>query len=124
MCPRARLTPGSQSSTYIRKSALLREHAAQPVAGRRNQRRARAGRLGDSVTTDHISPAGSIKQDSPAGKYLIAHGVQPADFNSYGSRRGNHEVMMRGTFANVRLRNKMVAKSKARSRAICRMARK
>jgi aconitate hydratase len=64
--------------------------------------------LGHSVTTDHISPAGSIKKDSPAGKYLIAHGVQPADFNSYGSRRGNHEVMMRGTFANVRLRNKMV----------------
>jgi aconitate hydratase len=64
--------------------------------------------LGDSVTTDHISPAGSIKKDSPAGKYLVAHGVKPADFNSYGSRRGNHEVMVRGTFANVRLRNKMV----------------
>jgi aconitate hydratase len=64
--------------------------------------------LGDSVTTDHISPAGSIKKDSPAGKYLIQHGVKPADFNSYGSRRGNHEVMVRGTFANVRLRNKMV----------------
>jgi aconitate hydratase A / 2-methylisocitrate dehydratase len=65
--------------------------------------------LGDSVTTDHISPAGSIKKDGPSGKYLIAHGVQPADFNSYGSRRGNHEVMVRGTFANVRLRNKMVS---------------
>ena len=63
--------------------------------------------LGNSVTTDHISPAGSIKQNSPAGQYLIEHGVQPADFNSYGSRRGNHEVMMRGTFANVRLRNKL-----------------
>ena len=63
--------------------------------------------LGDSVTTDHISPAGSIKHDSPAGQYLIEHGVEPADFNSYGSRRGNHEVMMRGTFANVRLRNKL-----------------
>ena len=63
--------------------------------------------LGNSVTTDHISPAGSIKKDSPAGKYLIEHGVQPVDFNSYGSRRGNHEVMMRGTFANVRLRNKL-----------------
>jgi aconitate hydratase len=63
--------------------------------------------LGNSVTTDHISPAGSIKHNSPAGKYLIAHGVQPVDFNSYGSRRGNHEVMMRGTFANVRLRNKL-----------------
>ena len=61
--------------------------------------------LGDSITTDHISPAGSIKADSPAGRYLIEHGVQPKDFNSYGARRGNHEVMMRGTFANVRLRN-------------------
>ena len=63
--------------------------------------------LGDSVTTDHISPAGSIQPDSPAGKYLIAHGVQPKDFNSYGARRGNHEVMMRGTFANIRLRNQL-----------------
>jgi aconitate hydratase len=61
--------------------------------------------LGDSVTTDHISPAGSIRKTSPAGQYLIAQGVQPADFNSYGSRRGNHEVMVRGTFANVRLKN-------------------
>ena len=65
--------------------------------------------LGNSITTDHISPAGSIKHNSPAGKYLIEHGVKPADFNSYGSRRGNHEVMMRGTFANVRLRNKLTA---------------
>jgi aconitate hydratase len=64
--------------------------------------------LGDSVTTDHISPAGVIKPDSPAGRYLIEHGVKPADFNSYGSRRGNHEVMMRGTFANIRLRNLLV----------------
>jgi len=63
--------------------------------------------LGDSVTTDHISPAGSIPADSPAGKYLIAKGVPPSDFNSYGARRGNHEVMMRGTFANIRLRNQL-----------------
>jgi aconitate hydratase len=63
--------------------------------------------LGDSVTTDHISPAGSIKLNGPAGKYLVDHGVKPSDFNSYGSRRGNHEVMVRGTFANVRLRNKL-----------------
>jgi aconitate hydratase len=63
--------------------------------------------LGDSVTTDHISPAGSIKANGPAGKYLSEHGVKPADFNSYGSRRGNHEVMVRGTFANVRLRNRL-----------------
>jgi aconitate hydratase len=61
--------------------------------------------LGDSVTTDHISPAGNIKADSPAGKYLAEHGVERADFNSYGSRRGNHEVMIRGTFANIRLKN-------------------
>lgn len=64
--------------------------------------------LGDSITTDHISPAGAIKKDSPAGRYLMEHGVKPADFNSYGSRRGNHEVMMRGTFANIRIRNEMV----------------
>lgn len=64
--------------------------------------------LGDSITTDHISPAGAIKPESPAGKYLIDNGVQPKDFNSYGSRRGNHEVMMRGTFANIRIRNEMV----------------
>jgi aconitate hydratase len=64
--------------------------------------------LGDSVTTDHISPAGSIKADSPAGKYLLAHKVEKSDFNSYGARRGNHEVMMRGTFANTRLKNKLI----------------
>ena len=64
-------------------------------------------KLGNSVTTDHISPAGSIKANSPAGKYLQEHGVPPSDFNSYGSRRGNHEVMVRGTFANVRLRNQL-----------------
>jgi len=64
--------------------------------------------LGDSITTDHISPAGSIKKDSPAGRYLMEHGVQPADFNSYGARRGNHEVMMRGTFANIRIKNEML----------------
>jgi aconitate hydratase len=63
--------------------------------------------LGDSVTTDHISPAGSIKRDGPAGMYLTEHGVEPRDFNSYGSRRGNHEVMIRGTFANIRLRNQL-----------------
>jgi aconitate hydratase len=64
--------------------------------------------FGDSITTDHISPAGNIKADSPAGKYLQEHGVKPSDFNSYGARRGNHEVMVRGTFANVRIKNKMV----------------
>src|SRR5260221_3060550 len=64
--------------------------------------------IGDSVTTDHISPAGSIAKDSPAARYLIEHGVDPKDFNSYGARRGNHEVMMRGTFANIRLKNQLV----------------
>jgi aconitate hydratase len=64
--------------------------------------------VGDSVTTDHISPAGSIAEDSPAGRYLIEHGIPPIDFNSYGSRRGNHNVMLRGTFANIRLRNLLV----------------
>jgi aconitate hydratase len=64
-------------------------------------------KLGDSVTTDHISPAGAIKKDSPAGRYLAEHGVEQRDFNSYGSRRGNHEVMIRGTFANIRLRNQL-----------------
>jgi aconitate hydratase len=64
--------------------------------------------LGDSITTDHISPAGNIKKDSPAGKYLLAHGVEQKDFNQYGARRGHHEVMMRGTFANVRLRNLLI----------------
>jgi aconitate hydratase len=66
--------------------------------------------FGDFITTDHISPAGSIPKTSPAGQYLIAQGVKPEDFNSYGARRGNHEVMMRGTFANIRIRNKMVEK--------------
>jgi aconitate hydratase len=69
--------------------------------------------LGDSVTTDHISPAGAIRPDSPAGKYLIEHGIERKDFNSYGSRRGNHEVMVRGTFANVRLKNLLVPGSES-----------
>ena len=94
-------------STYIRRPPFLENLATEP-SPRSDIRSARAlAVLGDSITTDHISPAGSIKADSPAGKYLIAHGVQPRDFNSYGARRGNHEVMMRGTFANVRLRNQL-----------------
>ncbi len=94
-----------QSSTYVRRppffDGLPRE--PEPIADIEGARVLAV--LGDSVTTDHISPAGSIKRDSPAGQYLIEHGVAPKDFNSYGSRRGNHEVMMRGTFANIRLRN-------------------
>ena len=86
--------------------AVLRGHEAKPPAPVNDIRGARVlALLGDSITTDHISPAGSIKAESPAGQYLIEHGVEPKDFNSYGSRRGNHEVMVRGTFANVRLRN-------------------
>ena len=94
-------------STYIRKAPYFDSMLATPLPVS-DIRAARAlAVLGDSVTTDHISPAGSIKKNSPAGQYLSAHGVAPADFNSYGSRRGNHEVMVRGTFANVRLRNKL-----------------
>jgi aconitate hydratase len=94
-------------STYIRKAPYFDGMTKTPalvtdILGARV-----LAVLGDSVTTDHISPAGSIKANGPAGKYLAAHGVKPADFNSYGSRRGNHEVMVRGTFANVRLRNKL-----------------
>jgi aconitate hydratase len=81
----------------------LEPPAPQPIAGARV-----LAVLGDSITTDHISPAGNIKADSPAGKYLQAHGVAPKDFNQYGARRGNHEVMMRGTFANIRLKNQLV----------------
>ncbi len=97
-----------KDSTYIRRAPYFDAMAVKPapIAEIHNARVLAV--LGDSVTTDHISPAGSIKKDSPAGKYLQEHGVKPADFNSYGSRRGNHEVMVRGTFANVRLRNKLV----------------
>ena len=94
-------------STYIRKPTFLEGMSMEaPVARDITGARVLA-LLGDSVTTDHISPAGSIKADTPAGRYLIEKGVEPADFNSYGARRGNHEVMMRGTFANIRLRNQM-----------------
>ncbi|HEV2696725.1 MAG TPA: aconitate hydratase AcnA, partial [Terriglobales bacterium] len=97
-----------KTSTYIQRAPYFDEMSgrAGTVSDITNARVLAV--LGDSVTTDHISPAGSIKKDSPAGKYLQEHGVKPAEFNSYGSRRGNHEVMVRGTFANVRLRNKMV----------------
>ena len=95
-------------STYVRKPPYFEGMQAQP-APRTDIAGARVlAKLGDSVTTDHISPAGSIKADSPAGKYLSDHGVDKKEFNSYGSRRGNHEVMIRGTFANIRLRNQLV----------------
>ncbi|MCO4888533.1 aconitate hydratase AcnA [Cupriavidus sp. WGtm5] len=96
-------------STYIAEPPFFQDFSMEPAAASASVRGARAlGIFGDSVTTDHISPAGSIKDTSPAGKYLLSHGVLKADFNSYGSRRGNHEVMMRGTFANVRIKNLMI----------------
>ncbi|WP_114905536.1 aconitate hydratase [Ornithinimicrobium murale] len=98
----------ADDSTYVRKPPYFEGMQAQPapvedVSGARV-----LAKLGDSVTTDHISPAGSIKADSPAGRYLSEHGIERRDFNSYGSRRGNHEVMIRGTFANIRLRNQLL----------------
>jgi aconitate hydratase len=92
-------------STYVRRPPYFDGMAREPQPLTDIEGARVLALLGDSVTTDHISPAGSIKKDSPAGRYLIEHGVQPRDFNSYGSRRGNHEVMIRGTFANIRLRN-------------------
>jgi aconitate hydratase len=94
-------------STYVREPPYFKDLPRQPepIADIRGARV--LAKLGDSVTTDHISPAGAIKKQSPAGAYLIEHGVERRDFNSYGSRRGNHEVMMRGTFANIRLRNQL-----------------
>ncbi len=94
-------------STYVRKPPYFEGMTMEPtpvadITGARV-----LAKLGDSVTTDHISPAGAIKADTPAGKYLTEHGVERRDFNSYGSRRGNHEVMIRGTFANIRLRNQI-----------------
>ncbi len=95
------------ASTYVRQAPFFAGLSPQP-APIHDIRGARVlAWVGDSVTTDHISPAGAIPSDSPAGRYLIEHGVKPADFNTYGARRGNHEVMLRGTFANIRLRNRL-----------------
>ena len=107
--PKGETYAWEKDSTYIRKAPYFDEMDVKPARVEEIKKARVLAVLGDSVTTDHISPAGSIKKDSPAGKYLQEHGVKPADFNSYGSRRGNHEVMVRGTFANVRLRNKLVA---------------
>ena len=87
---------------------FLQDMTHEPATVKRYSKARILALLGDSVTTDHISPAGSIKADSPAGQYLQEQGVAVKDFNSYGARRGNHEVMMRGTFANIRIRNEMV----------------
>jgi aconitate hydratase len=95
-------------STYIKNPPYFAGMRMQPAAMATIQGARCLGLFGDSITTDHISPAGNIKQDSPAGRYLIEHGVQPRDFNSYGSRRGNDDVMVRGTFANIRIRNLML----------------
>jgi aconitate hydratase len=105
--PTGELFAWDSDSTYVRKPPFFDGLTREPVAVEDIKGARTLAMLGDSVTTDHISPAGSIKRDSPAGKYLTEHGVAPKDFNSYGSRRGNHEVMMRGTFANIRLRNQL-----------------
>ncbi len=94
-------------STYVRKPPYFDSMSDTPAPVEDIEGARVLAKLGDSVTTDHISPAGAIKKDSPAGRYLAEHGVQQRDFNSYGSRRGNHEVMIRGTFANIRLRNQL-----------------
>ena len=106
--PSGKVFEWDPNSTYVRRPPYFdgMPKTPRPVVDIQNARV--LAKLGDSVTTDHISPAGSIKADSPAGKYLMAHGVEKADFNSYGSRRGNHEVMIRGTFANIRLKNQLL----------------
>jgi aconitate hydratase len=103
--PEGDLYAWDSKSTYINHPPFFQDMPRKPVALKDLTGLRALAVLGDSVTTDHISPAGSIPADTPAGKYLISRGVQPKDFNSYGARRGNHEVMMRGTFANIRLRN-------------------
>lgn len=106
--PKSKTYEWADNSTYIRHPPFF-EGIGEPPKPIKNIEQARIlAVLGDSVTTDHISPAGNIKKDSPAGRYLQEQGVEPKDFNSYGSRRGNHEVMMRGTFANIRIKNEML----------------
>ena len=106
--PEGQIYQWDEASTYVRNPPYFDGMRMQPDAVRDITGARVLALLGDSVTTDHISPAGNIKKDGPAGKYLMENGVKPKDFNSYGSRRGNHEVMMRGTFANIRLRNLLV----------------
>ncbi len=106
--PKGETYEWAEESTYVRLPPFFVDLPREPSAVSDLDGARVLALLGDSVTTDHISPAGAISPDSPAGRYLVEHGVASADFNSYGSRRGNHEVMMRGTFANVRLRNRLV----------------
>jgi aconitate hydratase len=103
--PTGDLYSWDKNSTYVKNPPYFDGMTPQPPPVREIRGARVLALLGDSITTDHISPAGSIKEDGPAGKYLIAHGVKKPDFNSYGARRGNDEVMVRGTFANVRLKN-------------------
>ncbi len=105
--PTGQLFSWKEDSTYIKQPPFFNNMSAEPDAMTDIQGARVLALLGDSVTTDHISPAGSFAAETPAGQHLISEGVKPEDFNSYGSRRGNHEVMMRGTFANIRLRNKL-----------------
>ncbi|AKS41780.1 aconitate hydratase AcnA [Wenzhouxiangella marina] len=105
--PTGEMFAWNDDSTYVQNPPYFEGMTMDPAPVQDIEGARVLAKLADSVTTDHISPAGSIQPDSPAGQYLQAHGVQPADFNSYGSRRGNHEVMMRGTFANVRIRNQI-----------------
>ncbi len=105
--PKGELYAWQKGSTYVKHPPYFEGMKAEPEPVRDLAGARVLALLGDSITTDHISPAGSIKAQSPAGKYLVEHGVEPKDFNSYGARRGNHEVMMRGTFANVRLKNQL-----------------
>src|SRR5690606_3989725 len=100
----------NEQSTYVQEAPFFKNISREPVPPQDINQAKVLLYLGDSVTTDHISPAGSFKPDSAAGRYLMEKGVEPRDFNSYGSRRGNHEVMMRGTFANVRIRNRVTEK--------------
>jgi aconitate hydratase len=109
--PEGELFAWEPGSTYVRQPPYFEGMSREPGTVTDVEGARVLVWLGDSVTTDHISPAGSIRPDSPAGRYLTEHGVERKDFNSYGARRGNHEVMVRGTFANVRLRNKLVSGS-------------
>jgi aconitate hydratase len=104
----SRTYPWQSQSTYVKSPPLFDAMPREPQALTDIKGARLLALLGDSITTDHISPAGDIKKSSPAGKYLIEHGVEPSEFNSYGARRGNHEVMMRGTFANIRIKNELM----------------
>ena len=122
--PEGDLYDWREESTYVRRPPYFDGMSPEPGTVEDIHGARCLVRVGDSVTTDHISPAGAIRPDSPAGKYLIERGVEPKDFNSYGSRRGNHEVMVRGTFANVRLKNLLVPGSEGTGPSTSRAARR